>query len=309
MPKSKKSKKTKKAIKTKEEKKEVETGEMEEKETKDEVIFEEDEDKEPEKIIKESKINKPKKAAEKKAPKSKISTSEEELIDLIIDQTIKSYNKAKIEPGEAVGTVAAQSIGEPGTQMTLKTFHYAGAAEFNVTLGLPRLIEIVDARRNPSTPMMEVYLTEKYATDPQSAKKIAQNIELSKVIDIADNVEIDLSTLQIVMRLNKEDMEEKHQKRIERMTENLGLTTEQQQQLKAILDEKRDKLSGIWEQMKQLKEQMQAIKTEQNEKIKALLTPEQLEKYEEKKEQKMGKKDKEKCKGMHRGMKNCPNRQ
>ena len=209
MPKSKKSKKTKKAIKTKEEKKEVETGEMEEKETKDEVIFEEDEDKEPEKIIKESKINKPKKAAEKKAPKSKISTSEEELIDLIIDQTIKSYNKAKIEPGEAVGTVAAQSIGEPGTQMTLKTFHYAGAAEFNVTLGLPRLIEIVDARRNPSTPMMEVYLTEKYATDPQSAKKIAQNIELSKVIDIADNVEIDLSTLQIVMRLNKEDMEEK----------------------------------------------------------------------------------------------------
>ncbi len=51
--------------------------------------------------------------------------------------------------------VAAQSIGEPGTQMTLRTFHFAGVREMNVTLGLPRLIEIVDARRNPSTPNNE----------------------------------------------------------------------------------------------------------------------------------------------------------
>ena len=77
----------------------------------------------------------------------------------IINETIKAYNAAQVEPGEGVGTVAAQSIGEPGTQMTLRTFHYAGVAEFNVTLGLPRLIEILDARRNPSTPTMTVYLT------------------------------------------------------------------------------------------------------------------------------------------------------
>ncbi|MHA1846311.1 MAG: DNA-directed RNA polymerase subunit A'' [Promethearchaeota archaeon] len=95
------------------------------------------------------------------------------------------------------------------THNTLKTFHYAGAAEFNVTLGLPRLIEIVDARRNPSTPMMEVYLTEKYCRDPQAAKKIAQNIELSNVVNISDSVDIDLATMQIVIRLNKEAMEEK----------------------------------------------------------------------------------------------------
>ena len=215
MPKSKKSKKTKKVTnkseesKTKEEITELEAEEIEKEEITEEIINKEKEDKELEEIIEEPKVKKLKKVAEKKAPKPKISTSEEELIDLIIDQTIQSYNKAKIEPGEAVGTVAAQSIGEPGTQMTLKTFHYAGAAEFNVTLGLPRLIEIVDARRNPSTPMMEVYLTDKYATDPQAAKKIAQNIELSRVNDIADSCEIDLSSLQIVMRLNKEDMEEK----------------------------------------------------------------------------------------------------
>ncbi len=54
--------------------------------------------------------------------------------------------------------VAAQSIGEPGTQMTMRTFHYAGVAEIDVTLGLPRLIEIVDARREPSTPMMTIHL-------------------------------------------------------------------------------------------------------------------------------------------------------
>src|SRR5205807_2563078 len=61
-----------------------------------------------------------------------------------------------IDANESAGIVSAQSIGEPGTQMTMRTFHYAGVAEMNVTLGLPRLIEIVDARRVPSTPIMEL---------------------------------------------------------------------------------------------------------------------------------------------------------
>ncbi|NHI94404.1 MAG: DNA-directed RNA polymerase subunit A'' [Candidatus Lokiarchaeota archaeon] len=232
MPKAKKTKKTSKSTKIKklseksESKESLETELSEEIENnvkediiEDEIIKEdssEDELVEDEKIEEtiepEKKEEEPKKSdkiSEKKLKSTKKSTEDEQLIDLIIEETIKSYNKAKIEPGEAVGTVAAQSIGEPGTQMTLKTFHYAGAAEFNVTLGLPRLIEIVDARRNPSTPMMEVYLTEKYATDPQAAKKIAQNIELSKVVNIADSVDIDLATMQIVMRLNRELMEEK----------------------------------------------------------------------------------------------------
>ncbi len=177
----------------------------------EDIIDETEELKEGSDVIEDEKDNK-KEIKQNEAPK-KSSKKEEELskdiIDLIIEETIKSYNKAKIEPGEAVGTVAAQSIGEPGTQMTLKTFHYAGAAEFNVTLGLPRLIEIVDARRNPSTPMMEVYLTEKFATDAQAAKKIAQNIELSKVINIANSVDIDLATMLIVIKLNKELMIEK----------------------------------------------------------------------------------------------------
>ncbi|MFZ2411509.1 MAG: DNA-directed RNA polymerase subunit A'', partial [Candidatus Methanoperedens sp.] len=79
-------------------------------------------------------------------------------MDEITERVLTGYNNAKIEAGEAAGVVSAQSIGEPGTQMTMRTFHYAGVAEINVTLGLPRLIEIVDARKNPSTPMMTIFL-------------------------------------------------------------------------------------------------------------------------------------------------------
>jgi len=78
----------------------------------------------------------------------------------------KDYEKkALVVPGEAVGTVAAQSIGEPGTQMTLRTFHYAGVAELAVPLGLPRLIEIIDAKRSPNNPMMTIFLDEKHKHD------------------------------------------------------------------------------------------------------------------------------------------------
>ncbi|KAJ3055717.1 hypothetical protein HK097_009602 [Rhizophlyctis rosea] len=64
------------------------------------------------------------------------------------------YMRAMIEPGTAVGAVGAQSIGEPGTQMTLKTFHFAGVASMNVTLGVPRIKEIINASKTISTPII-----------------------------------------------------------------------------------------------------------------------------------------------------------
>jgi len=85
-----------------------------------------------------------------------------EEVDRIFELAKEEYLKSLVQPGEPVGIVAAQSIGEPGTQMTLRTFHFAGVRELNVTLGLPRLIEIVDARKTPSTPMMKIYLKEEY---------------------------------------------------------------------------------------------------------------------------------------------------
>jgi len=127
----------------------------------------------------------------------------------ILSEVRESFEKALVEPGEAVGTIAAQSIGEPGTQMTLKTFHFAGVAEFTVTQGLPRLIEIVDARRNPSTPMTEVYLDEEHSKDVDRAKDVARKIELTRVENIASNVSIDLSEMQIIIDIDLELMHDK----------------------------------------------------------------------------------------------------
>jgi DNA-directed RNA polymerase subunit A" len=97
--------------------------------------------------------------------------------------------KRAIDPGEAVGVIAAQSIGEPGTQMTMRTFHYAGVAE-QVPTGLPRLIEIVDVRRSPKKPTMDIYLTKEYSKDEESARKMAERIEevsLSKIAEIRES--------------------------------------------------------------------------------------------------------------------------
>jgi len=141
-------------------------------------------------------------------------------LNRIIEEVIKAYKMALVEPGEAVGTVAAQSIGEPGTQMTLRTFHYAGVAELNVTLGLPRLIEIVDARRNPSTPMMTIYLEEEYSHSEEKAREIAQKIEMTKIENVARNVEIDLVNRRILIVLDPELVRNKGVK-VEEVAERL----------------------------------------------------------------------------------------
>ena len=129
--------------------------------------------------------------------------------DAICDNVIESYERSLVEPGEAVGTVAAQSIGEPGTQMTLRTFHYAGVAELSVTQGLPRLIEIVDARNNPSTPTMKIHMIGEQAGDRNEARKIARNIEMVLVESVASNVSIDLLRQAIDIRFDPELMEDK----------------------------------------------------------------------------------------------------
>jgi DNA-directed RNA polymerase subunit A" len=95
------------------------------------------------------------------------------------------YAHNRVDAHESVGILAAQSIGEPGTQMTLRTFHYAGVAEMNVTLGLPRLIELVDARRVPSTPMMTVFVEKKLKADRAAVEQIALQIEVTTVPDVA----------------------------------------------------------------------------------------------------------------------------
>ncbi len=103
----------------------------------------------------------------------------------VVREVARRFLRAEVDAHESVGIIAAQSIGEPGTQMTLRTFHYAGVAEMNVTLGLPRLIELVDARRVPSTPMMTVHVERKTRGDRDAVQRIALQIEVTTIPDVA----------------------------------------------------------------------------------------------------------------------------
>ena len=173
-------------------------------------------EKESEEVIKlRSKINKA--LNNKFLPKSVVDkiisriTKEKKLetkLDDIIKKALENYGKNLIDPAEACGIVGAQSIGEPGTQMTMRTFHYAGVAEINVTLGLPRLIEIVDARSIPSTPMMNIYLRDEYKLNSNLAKEVANQIEITRLNSIAD-IEADLTNFVIYIKPNMNTMKSK----------------------------------------------------------------------------------------------------
>ncbi|MCL2156579.1 MAG: DNA-directed RNA polymerase subunit A'' [Methanobrevibacter sp.] len=134
--------------------------------------------------------------------------TETELEKLVV-KVRNAYDRAKVEAGEAVGTVAAQSVGEPGTQMTMRTFHYAGVAELNVTLGLPRLIEIVDARKKISTPTMAIYFEEDKKDDEIFVKKIANFIGKSTVNDVLKDFYINYAEMKIEATLDEKKIEDK----------------------------------------------------------------------------------------------------
>ena len=132
----------------------------------------------------------------------------------ILDLAVSEYENAKIQPGEAVGVISAESIGEPGTQMTLNTFHFAGVAEMNVTLGLPRIIEILDGRKELQTPAMEIYLKAPYSKG-KDVKEFALSLKETKLNDVALEFSISLVESQIDVKLDKEKMK------------SLGLTNSQ----------------------------------------------------------------------------------
>lgn len=123
-----------------------------------------------------------------------------------IEKVKEFYRKSMYEPGEAIGVVTAQSISEPATQMTMRTYHVAGAAEIKVTLGLPRLIEIFDARRVPSTPMMEIHLKKEYNTK-ERATEIANEIRELKFEDVVASSVVDILNMQIEFHLDSSLLE------------------------------------------------------------------------------------------------------
>ncbi|MBR2665873.1 MULTISPECIES: DNA-directed RNA polymerase subunit A'' [Methanobrevibacter] len=130
-------------------------------------------------------------------------------LEKLIRKLKQAYDRAHVEAGEAVGTVAAQSVGEPGTQMTMRTFHYAGVTELNVTLGLPRLIEIVDARKDIATPTMDIYFDEERRNDEEFVRTLANQIGKSTVNDILKDFNLNYGTMEVEAVLDSKKIEEK----------------------------------------------------------------------------------------------------
>jgi len=120
----------------------------------------------------------------------------------LIDAVKREYMNSSFEPGEAIGIISAQSISEPATQMTMRTFHFAGSVGIRVTLGLPRLIEIFDAKKEPSTSMMSLYLKKNYNTK-KHAEKIAEKITEKTLRNIITSVSLDLTNKKIKVKLKK----------------------------------------------------------------------------------------------------------
>ncbi|CAK3742767.1 DNA-directed RNA polymerase III subunit RPC1 [Lecanosticta acicola] len=108
-------------------------------------------------------------------------------LDRFLQLCLRKFEKSKVEAGHAVGAVGAQSIGEPGTQMTLKTFHFAGVAGMSITQGVPRIKEIINASKTISTPVITCTLDSKY--EEMAARFAKALIEKTYLGDIVDYIE------------------------------------------------------------------------------------------------------------------------
>ena len=112
-------------------------------------------------------------------------------IIVLIETIILQYKRALVAPGEMVGLISAQSIGEPVTQMTLNTFHFAGvSAKSNVTRGVPRLEEILSLSSEPKNPLVSIFLKHDDETNKERATKIMHMIEHTKLEDIVESSSI-----------------------------------------------------------------------------------------------------------------------
>lgn len=157
-------------------------------------IYEEYEDKLPPSIIEELKENIPSKCSKSK-------------LKQILEDTYTEYMQSISEPGECVGLVGAESIGEPGTQMTLNTFHFAGVSEMNVTTGLPRLIEILDGRKDISSKMMEIFLKKPY-NEGKDIKKLAESIKETLFKELIHTISISIADTELKISINTEKLSE-----------------------------------------------------------------------------------------------------
>ncbi|CAD6232211.1 GSCOCG00001801001-RA-CDS [Cotesia congregata] len=113
-----------------------------------------------------------------------------EAFEWLIGEIETRFQQAQVCPGEMVGALAAQSLGEPATQMTLNTFHFAGVSSKNVTLGVPRLKEIINISKKPKAPSLTVFLTGVAARDAEKAKNVLCRLEHTTLRKVTANTAI-----------------------------------------------------------------------------------------------------------------------
>ncbi|CAL1687412.1 unnamed protein product [Lasius platythorax] len=113
-----------------------------------------------------------------------------EAFEWLIGEIETRFQQAQVSPGEMVGALAAQSLGEPATQMTLNTFHFAGVSSKNVTLGVPRLKEIINISKKPKAPSLTVFLTGAAARDAEKAKNVLCRLEHTTLKKVTANTAI-----------------------------------------------------------------------------------------------------------------------
>ncbi len=119
----------------------------------------------------------------------------------IAEKVKNEYINALADPGESVGLIAAESMGEPSTQMTLNTFHLAGVAEMNVTTGLPRIIEVLDARKKLSTEILTIYLKKPFNTG-KDIKKVAEKVKERTLKEYLKEININVAEFQMTILLD-----------------------------------------------------------------------------------------------------------
>jgi len=170
-----------------------------------------------------------------------------------LDISRKHLNE-KVAPGESIGVVTAQSFGEASTQMVLNVFHAAGVAEMQVTQGLPRLIEILDARKMPKTPAMEIYLDKEHNNE-KSAKIIAEKIREVKLKEVVSEITIDFGSKKIKIGIDSKALREAHIS-LDKVTENLNEKGFKTRKLSdgLVLDMSNDDFKEIYKTKEKIKE-------------------------------------------------------
>ncbi|MBI3031942.1 DNA-directed RNA polymerase subunit A'' [Candidatus Woesearchaeota archaeon] len=175
----------------------------------------------------------------------------------ILEKTCQEYHDSQVEAGECVGLLSAESIGEPGTQMTLNTFHFAGVAEMNVTTGLPRIIEILDCSKSLSTPMMEIYLKKPFS-EGKNIREVAESIKESRLKELAKEFTINVakSTVDVTLDMDKVNrLELKSEDVVKSIGANIrGITVKLDSNLLVIKPKKDDSINAVFKLKEKLKD-------------------------------------------------------